>query len=105
MVTHVLIADDDERVRSLEAHILRRRGYCCTLASSVGEARDSLKQKDFDVALVDVKMLGESGLDLARTICGEHTNTATLMVTGEDDPKVADAMKKIGADLGVPWTT
>jgi putative two-component system response regulator len=97
MATQVLIVDDEEGVRKFEAHVLQRQGYLCTQAASPSEAREFLKQSDFDLALVDIKMPGESGLNLAEAICSEYPNTATVMVTGEGDPQIANTAIRIGA--------
>jgi putative nucleotidyltransferase with HDIG domain len=95
--TKVLIIDDEESVSRLLQRLLERESYWCRSATSGKEARKLLEQEDFDLVLCDVKMPGESGLDLARFILGRNTDTAVLMVTGIDDPEVGKSILELGA--------
>jgi len=67
---NILVVEDEEQMRRLLGHILAKNGYACTLAANGVEARKFLGEKAFDLALCDVNMPGESGIDLAR-----HINT------------------------------
>src|SRR5439155_10743557 len=67
----VLIVDDDERVATLLTLALEPEGYKCVVATSGGEARAQLAAKDYAVALVDVMMPGESGLELVEDLLGK----------------------------------
>ena len=96
MQENLLIVDDEEWVRRVECLTLESNGYCCTPAACPAEARERLQQRRFDLALVDVKMPGESGLELATDICRQAPGTAVLMVTGEDDPAIAKLALEIG---------
>jgi putative two-component system response regulator len=51
----------------------------------------------FQLALCDIQMPGESGLILAEEIAGEHPETAVVMLTGVDDPEVAEHAFRLGA--------
>lgn len=95
--TKVLVVDDDEPVSRLLRRLLEGEGYCCSSAASGKEAREFLEQEEFDLALCDVNMPGESGLDLARFILGRSTDTAVLMVSGVDDPEVGKSILELGA--------
>ncbi len=97
MTAKVLVVDDEEPVRRLEARLLTENGYRCDTAADVREARSKLQQEPFDVALVDVNMPGASGLDLIRYATNECPETAIVMVTGVDDCKVANAALEMGA--------
>jgi putative two-component system response regulator len=66
-------------------------------ASSVVEARDRLAAESFELALCDINMAGESGLALVRQIAAELPDTGVVMVTGVDDPQVADEAMALGA--------
>jgi len=90
MKPHILVVDDEEQIRRMLSRMLARHGYTFTLAADVAEARKCLDEQAFDLALCDVSMPGESGIDLARHIRSEHEDTAVIMATGVDDPKVAD---------------
>ncbi len=87
----ILIVDDDELIRHLLQRILSRAGHQCTVSASSEEARYCLQEQSFDLALCDVEMPGESGIDLARHIGGQYEETAVIMVTGVDDPAIAAA--------------
>lgn len=94
----ILIVDDEEPIRALLDRLLTMHGYDCTLAADVQEARQCLAQKQFALMLCDVNMPGESGLDLAKQVLLlEFPYTAAVMVTGVDDPVIADIALKSGA--------
>jgi putative two-component system response regulator len=71
--------------------------YECEFAGSVAEAREKLDGGDFQLALCDIQMPGESGLILAEEIVSEHPETAVVMLTGVDDPEVAERAFRLGA--------
>lgn len=95
-MAHILIVDDDEQIRRLVNRLLTRIEYTCTLAADGAEARKCLDKQPFDLALCDVNMPGESGIDLARHIASEYEETAVIILTGVDDPKVADGAIEAG---------
>ena len=96
-MTRVLIVDDEDLIRRMLGRLLKRHRYDCTLACSAREARDRLAEQDFALVLSDVNMPGESGLDLVRYVLGNHPDTAAVMVTGVDDPDIANTALSIGA--------
>lgn len=65
---HLLIVDDDERIRSLLQKFLSSRGAQCTLAANANAARNLLDSMQFDLLLLDVTMPGEDGFSLLRSI-------------------------------------
>ena len=89
-MAHILIVDDEEQMCRMLGRILTTHGYTCSFAANSIEARQHLAEKTFDLALCDVTMPGESGIDLARYITAHYDDTAIIMVTAVDDPKVAD---------------
>ena len=94
----VLVVDDESVVRSSVARILVRAGFDCDEASSSVEAVALLKTCDaYEAALCDICMPGESGLDLARRVVADHPDIAIVMMTGQDDPKIATTAFEIGA--------
>lgn len=95
-MTNILIVDDEEQIRRMLSRIVDRQGYTCTLCADAAEARKCLKSQAVDLVLCDVNMPGESGIDLARHIDSEYEDTAVIMVTGVDDPQVADAAIEVG---------
>ena len=61
----ILIADDEAPIRLTMDALLRRRGYAVIAAESAEEAIDLIHQHSFDLLLLDLKMPGQSGLDVA----------------------------------------
>lgn len=62
---HVLVVDDDKRIRTLLTRFLMREGYLVTAAANAAEARDILADLAFDLIVLDVMMPGETGLRFA----------------------------------------
>ncbi len=93
----ILIVDDEEQMRRLLDRTLSTNGHACTLAANAAEARKCLGEQTFNLALCDVNMPGESGIDLARHIATEYGDTAVIIVTAVDDSKIADAAIQLGA--------
>jgi DNA-binding NtrC family response regulator len=91
-----LIVDDDEQSAQLLDRLLSREGYHCTLASDAAQARARLAEREFAVALVDVMMPGESGLELVDDMLDQHADLAVIMVTGVDDPSIAELALESG---------
>ena len=94
---HILTVDDDKHVRNLIALILEDAGYRCTGAASAKDAWAHLREHDFELVLCDVRMPGQSGLELARHIVAEHPDTAVVMVTGLDDAGIGQGALAFGA--------
>ena len=93
---NILVVDDEEQVRRLLNRTLSGIDYACTLAADGAEARKCLDRQPFDLALCDVNMPGESGIDLARHIASEYQDMAVIILTAMDDPKTADAAIEAG---------
>ena len=98
MQPHILVVDDDKRLRDLLARFLTEQGYRVTTAGDAADARAKLAGITFDLLVLDVMMPGENGLDLARslretslvpilmlTAMGEATDRITGLETGVDD--------------------
>ena len=65
---HILVVDDDTRLRTLLRTYLRRHGFLVTTAPEAQWARRCLKSLSFDVIILDVMLPGENGLDFAHTL-------------------------------------
>ena len=61
---HMLVVDDDERLRALLQKYLSQNGFRVTAAAGAEDARALMKSMAFDLLILDVMMPGESGLDL-----------------------------------------
>jgi putative two-component system response regulator len=96
MSLNILIVEDEEPIRQLLGNVLQINGYQCTLAANALEARDQLNDGRFELALCDLNMPGESGLELMQYILTQHPDTAAITVTAVDDPEVARTALEIG---------
>ena len=94
---NILVVDDEEQILKLLKQLLEANSYECTLAINAVEARKAMKEHNFEVVLCDVNMPGESGMDFARYVLTEYLDTAVLMVTAADDPKIVSTALEIGA--------
>jgi len=98
---HLLIVDDDERIRVLLQKFLMRNGFLVTAARDAGHARRILTGLDFDMLILDVMMPGEDGLSLCRSI-RETRQTPIMLLTakGETDNRIEGL--EAGADDYLP---
>ncbi|MFZ0666007.1 MAG: response regulator [Acidimicrobiales bacterium] len=103
----VLIVDDDAIFSRSMCRVLIGAGYDCSEAATGAEARERLDHGDIAVALCDVRMPGESGLDLLASLAADFPELAVIMTTGVDDPPTAALAFDIGAFgyLIKPFTT
>ena len=95
-IRRVLIIDDERPIRELLKQILELKSFKCSLASDTVEARSLLCQTSYELILCDVNLPGESGVDFLRSILPDNPNTATIMVTGLDDPLMAEIALEVG---------
>jgi putative two-component system response regulator len=93
----LLVIDDDEGMRRSLARVLTGAGYECATAGSTAEARGVLGTDAVDLLICDVRMPDESGLDLIATLHHEPESPPVLMISGEDDPLVAEVAIEHGA--------
>lgn len=93
----ILIVDDEPSIRRLAALILGERGYACFEAGSEVEALAMIELVLPELVLTDLSMPGGSGLSLVRALHDRHPDVAAVMLTGRDDPEVADAALNCGA--------
>jgi putative two-component system response regulator len=92
-----LIVDDEPEIRSLAAKILTRSGTVCQMAGSAEEALLRVGREPFDVVVIDIRLPGLSGLELARRLQQREPDTALLMLTGTTDPESVIAAMQAGA--------
>ncbi|MFT6224680.1 MAG: two-component system phosphate regulon response regulator OmpR [Paracoccaceae bacterium] len=94
---HLLIVDDDERIRSLLQKFLMRAGFIVTAARDAAHARRLLAGLEFDLIVLDVMMPGETGLDLTASL-RETLKTPILLLTAKGDTEDRIAGLEAGAD-------
>ncbi len=92
----ILIVDDESSVRRMLERIIKRIQGECSQASSAEEARRVLRKESFELVLCDIRLPGESGIDLVGHILLEHPETAVIMVSGVEDPEVVEKALEIG---------
>ncbi len=98
---HLLVVDDDDRIRELLKQYLARAGFRVTTARDASAARRVLARLDFDLLVLDVMMPGEDGFSLTawlRTRAGESGATPVLMLTARDRPADRIEGLTLGAD-------
>ncbi|HEV2559913.1 MAG TPA: response regulator [Microvirga sp.] len=98
---HVLVVDDDRRLRDLLARFLVEHGYRVTTAASAAEARAKSENFVFDALVLDVMMPGETGFEYARTIRAQ-SQVPILMLTARANAEDRVAGLEIGADDYLP---
>jgi len=94
---HLLVVDDDRRIRDLLAGYLRDNGFRVTTSGDAAEARAALRGLAFDLIILDVMMPGESGLSLAEALRTE-SDVPILMLTARSEPEHRVGGLEIGVD-------
>jgi two-component system, OmpR family, phosphate regulon response regulator OmpR len=94
---HILVVDDDQRIRDALAQYLFQNGFRVTTAADAATARATMAGLVFDVVILDVMMPGENGIDLARDLKGT-TNIPICMVTARAEPEERIQGLEIGVD-------
>ncbi|WP_170762570.1 response regulator [Ruegeria lacuscaerulensis] len=97
MDAHLLIVDDDERIRDLLKKFLMRSGFLVTAARDAAHARRVLSGLDFDMIVLDVMMPGEDGVSLTRSLRETHA-TPILLLTARGETEHRIAGLEAGAD-------
>ncbi|WP_299881274.1 response regulator [uncultured Sulfitobacter sp.] len=97
MEAHLLIVDDDERIRTLLQKFLMRNGFLVTAARDAAHARRILSGLDFDLIVLDVMMPGEDGLALTRAL-RETMQTPILLLTANSETEDRIEGLEAGAD-------
>lgn len=98
---HILVVDDDTRLRNLLERFLREQGFAVSGAKDSVDARHMLNQYKFDLLVVDVMMPGESGFEFLKNLRLEN-NVPVIMLTAMGE--VADRIEGLeaGADDYLP---
>jgi two-component system phosphate regulon response regulator OmpR len=94
---HLLVVDDDRRIRDLLSRFLSTEGYRISTADSAAMARAKLSSLSFDLLVLDVMMPGENGFDFARDI-RKSSAVPILMLTARDGAESRITGLEIGAD-------
>ena len=103
---HILVVDDDARLRGLLSRYLAGEGFRVTTAENVADARAKLRAVNPDMLVLDVMMPGESGLALTESLRAEQGHELpVLLLTARGAPEDRIAGFEAGADdyLGKPF--
>jgi two-component system phosphate regulon response regulator OmpR len=94
---HLLIVDDDQRIRALLAQFLLRNGFLVSTARDAAHARRLLAGLEFDLIVLDVMMPGEDGISLAHAI-REKMQTPIMLLTAKGETEDRIKGLEAGAD-------
>ena len=102
---HVLVVDDDARLRALLSRYLSNEGFRVTTAASAAEARAQMRLMQPDLLVLDVMMPDETGLELTAALRAEGVAPPVLLLTARGAPEDRIAGFEAGADdyLGKPF--
>jgi two-component system, OmpR family, phosphate regulon response regulator OmpR len=102
---HILLVDDDRRIRELLAVYLKSNGFLVTAASNAAEARRVLEGLTFDIMVLDIMMPGENGLALATSLRSSGNAVPILMLSARSDSTDRIQGLATGSDdyLGKPF--
>ncbi len=94
-IRRILVADDEESMRWVLSKALGKKGFEVDLASDGNQAEDLFLRNSYDLAILDIKMPGISGLDLLTRFQDKRPQTLTVIMTAESSMKNAiEAMKR-----------
>ena len=95
---HILVVDDDTRLRSLLQRYLREQGFLVTAAKDADEAKAFLGVYIFDLLIVDIMMPRVTGTELLQNIRNEGNNIPVILLTEKSNPEDRINGLESGAD-------
>ena len=98
---HILVVDDDNRIRSLLQRFLRDNEFYVSVAKDAADARELLKDYKFDLLIVDIMMPEESGLEFLQTF-RQESNVPVIMLTAMGETADRISGLECGADDYLP---
>jgi len=103
-IFHVLIVDDDNRIRELVKEYLEENNFLVTSAKDSLEAKKKLEILQFDILILDIMMPGQSGLSLTQEI-KKNNSVPIILLTAKDEKQDRIRGLELGADdyLGKPF--
>jgi two-component system response regulator AtoC len=93
----ILVADDEEGVRTFLAETLERAGHEVTQVADGGAAVRAAREEPFDVVLTDLRMPGTDGMTVVRTVRTEQPDVEVIVLTAFGDVATAVEAMKLGA--------
>ena len=103
-IFHVLIVDDDDRIRELVKQYLEENNFLVTSAKDALDAKKKLEILKFDILILDIMMPGQSGLSLTKEI-KKNNSTPIILLTAKGETQDRIKGLELGADdyLGKPF--
>jgi len=103
-IFHILVVDDDNRIRELVKEYLEENNFIITTAKDSNDAKKKLEIIKFDIIILDIMMPGESGLELTKKI-KKKDSTPIILLTAKGESKNRIEGLELGADdyLGKPF--
>lgn len=95
--THILVVDDDDRIRTLLTRFLRERGFRVSAAPDAAKALAMLRSLAFDLLILDVMMPGMDGFELTSEVRKNH-DCPILLLTARGEPEDRIKGLSLGAD-------
>jgi two-component system, OmpR family, phosphate regulon response regulator OmpR len=101
---HILVVDDDDRIRELVKQYLEENNFIVTTAVDAVDAKKKINIIKFDILVLDIMMPGESGLSLTKSI-KINNSVPIILLTAKDEVKDRIEGLELGADdyLGKPF--
>lgn len=99
---HLLVVDDDTRIRHLLNRYLMDQGFRVTVAADAAEARRKLESLHFDLLILDVMMPGESGLSLTESLKESRGEIPVILLTARSEAEARIAGLEAGAEDYLP---
>ena len=94
---HVLVVDDDDRIRELLKEYLTEENYLISTSNNAENAKQKIEMIKFDIIILDIMMPGQSGLDLTHSL-REKINTPIILLTAMTEPNERIEGLEKGAD-------
>ena len=101
---HILVVDDDDRIRELVKEYLEENKFITTTAKDAEDAKKKLEIIKFDILILDIMMPGESGLSLTKEVKKKYS-TPIILLTAKGETQDRIKGLELGADdyLGKPF--
>jgi DNA-binding NtrC family response regulator len=94
----ILVVDDEEALRTVLSTELSSEGYEVSAAADGNEAIDLVKENNYDLVLLDIKMPNVDGFEVLKFVKGTKPDIKVIMLTGFADLKNAIESKRLGAE-------
>ena len=103
-ILHILVVDDDDRIRELVKEYLEENNFLVTTAKDASDAKKKLEILKFNIIILDIMMPGESGLSLTKEV-KKNNSTPIILLTAKGETRDRIKGLEIGADdyLGKPF--